>query len=39
MVLLHPLLDDAVARQIALEIADVLEALFPDVLGNELGLK
>ena len=30
-------ISDAVARQIALERADVLEALLPDVLGHELG--
>jgi hypothetical protein len=28
--------DHTVARQVALDMADVLEAIFPDVLGDEL---
>src|SRR6202035_2336492 len=31
--------DDAITGQIALEIADVLETFFPDVLGDEFGRK
>ena len=29
--------DDAIARQVALDVTDVLVAILPDVLGDELG--
>ena len=31
--------NDAITRQMALEIADVLETFFPDLLGDEFGWK